>query len=146
MSPGSRRGTSTVHDELLQGLHATRYFGLADMVVNGVSAGAGACLGQGLAAASNDGARPRDGMAGLGARDWAMTGAAICGLALLVLALLRMPGQPMPMWAALPVLAAAACWCLLEVGRGRALALVVWLCAAAVLEPLIANVTTLDFR
>jgi hypothetical protein len=141
-----------VHDELLQGLHPTRYFGLADIVVNAISAGAGACLGHGLATAADGDARPRSAIGGVGVPGWAVAAAAIAGLALLVLVLLRMPGQPMPPWAALPVLAAVACWLLLEAGRGRApgagraVTIVVWLSAAAILEPMIANVTTLDFR
>jgi len=36
------------HDELIQGLHSDRYFGHRDIVVDGLSAMAGAFVGHGL--------------------------------------------------------------------------------------------------
>ena len=143
-----------VHDELLQGLHPARYFGPPDLAVNGLAAAAGACLGHGVTLfdrtfADNPTSSPR--RAG-DAAAWLAIAVALGALAFLLIAVARLPGDdPVPPWAFAPLLAAAVLWALVCLDAPVApqpawtAALVVWLSVAAVVEPVLANVTPLDF-
>ena len=143
-----------VHDELLQGLHPARYFGPLDLAVNGLAAAAGACLGHGVMLfdrtfAGNSAPSPR--RAGDRAA-WLAMAVALGALACLLVAVARLPGDPLPPWAFAPLLAAAVLWALVCLDAPVApqpawtAALVVWLSVAAIVEPVLANVTPLDFR
>ena len=84
-------------------------------------------------------------------RDWVI-GVALVALAFLLVAIARLPGDPMPPWAFAPLLAAAVLWALVCLDAPVApqpawtAALVVWLSVAAIVEPVLANVRPLDFR
>ncbi|MFZ5799399.1 MAG: hypothetical protein C4563_01345 [Desulfobulbus sp.] len=47
-----------IHDEMLQGLHANRYYGWLDMIVNGTAGLSGALLGHGLRCCLREQVRP----------------------------------------------------------------------------------------
>lgn len=143
-----------VHDELLQDLHPARYFGPSDLAVNGLAAAAGACLGHGVMLfertfAGDPAPSPR--RAGDRAA-WLAMAVALVALAFLLVAIARLPGDPMPPWAFAPLLAAAVLWALVCLDAPVApqpawtAALVVWLSVAAIVEPVLANVRPLDFR
>lgn len=88
-----------VHDELLQGLHPDRYFGYSDLIVNTVSACAGALIGQALATnRSDDTMATCPGPVGL-ALSWMCFSVALMLLAMLV----EGPNLP-PVWALAPAL------------------------------------------
>ena len=142
-----------VHDELLQGLHPARYFGVPDLAVNGLAAASGACLGHGFMLfdrtfAGNRSPTPRcagDRVA------WLAIAVALGALVFLLAAIARLPGDLVPPWAFAPLLAAAVLWALVCLDARVApqlawtAALVVWLSVAAIVEPVLGNVTPLDF-
>ena len=141
-----------VHDELLQGLHPVRSFGGPDIIVNALAGIAGALMGHGLAlfgASSRE--PPRESREAV-SRAAISAAVAVLGLALLVTALLQLAGQAIPAWCFLPLVAAGLYWALAPgsgdraPGADRAAAVVVCLCMLAVVEPGLANVTSLDFR
>ena len=130
-----------VHDELIQGLRPERTFGLGDILVNGVAAAAGGCLGAALAGPR----RPADG-APIGAGGWAAIAVALTALAIWLAALARFAVYALPAWAWLPLPLALLLWPLLSArGRRWPAALPVWLAAAAIVAPLVARLAELPF-
>jgi hypothetical protein len=125
-----------VHDELVQGIRPERYFGLGDILVNSVSALAGACLGAALSQSD-------DGRGTVTPRAWLAIGIALAGLAALIVGLAQ---TPLPLWAWLPapLCLAASIWLVPPGGRWPA-ALPVWLACGAVIEPAIARLAGLPF-
>lgn len=125
-----------VHDELVQGIRPERYFGLGDILVNSVSAFAGACLGAALA-------QPDDRAGTVAPRAWLAIGLALAGLTALIIGLAQ---TSLPLWAWLPAPLCLAAWALLvPPGRRWPAALPVWLACGAVVEPAIAHVAGLPF-
>ena len=130
-----------VHDELLQGLRPDRYFGLGDILVNGIAAAAGGCLGATLAGPQ----RGADG-APISAGGWAAIALALLALAIWLAALTRFGVGALPAWAWLALPLALLLWPLLSPrGRRWPAALPVWLAAAAIVEPLVARFADIPF-
>jgi hypothetical protein len=136
-------GLFGMHDEMIQGLLPERTFGLADLVVNGCGAAAGALLGQGL---SDDDAKPEEKLLQLPWPFWAV----LAGTVLEAVALPAFRDRPLPLWSAAPVLAAAAACYLVPPPRSPALrhvqTLVVALAVALVLYAVVTHVAPLSFR
>ena len=131
-----------IHDELLQGLRPERSFGLGDILVNGIAAAAGGCLGVALAG-------PRRGADGapISAGGWAAIALALSALAIWLAALTRFGVGALPDWAWLPLPLALLLWPLLSTrGRRWPAALPVWLAAAAIVEPLVARLADIPFE
>ncbi len=132
-----------LHDEMIQGLLPDRTFGLADLAVNACGAAAGAFLGQGV---SGDDAKPEARLLDLPWPFWAV----LAGAMLEAVALPAFRDRPLPLWTAAPVLAAAAACFLPPPPRSAALrhvqALVVVLCVALALYPILTHVAPLRFR
>ncbi|MDP6953849.1 MAG: VanZ family protein [Alphaproteobacteria bacterium] len=128
-----------VHDELVQGIRPERYFGLSDILVNSVSALAGACLGGALSQAD-------DGRSTVVPRAWLAIGLAIAGLAVLLFGLDQTAAAAPPPWIWLPAPLCLAAWAVLvPPGHRWPAALPVWLAAGAIAEPAIAHLTGLPF-
>jgi hypothetical protein len=134
-------GLLGIHDELLQGLHPDRFFGLPDIAVNAVSAGAGACLGAALAD-SGGGTTPR-----LRPREAIAAALALAALAALIAGLAGHGIDSLPAWSWLPPAAALPAWLILSRGGpgARLATIVVWLAAGAIVEPTIARLAGLPF-
>ncbi len=125
-----------VHDELVQGIRPERYFGLSDILVNSVSALAGACLGAAFP-------RPDNRAGNVAPRAWLAIGLALAGLAALIVGLAQ---APLPLWAWLPAPLCLAAWALLvPPGRRWPAAVPVWLACGAVAEPAIAHLSGMPF-
>jgi hypothetical protein len=132
-----------MHDEMIQGLLPERTYGLADLVVNGCGAAAGALLGQGL---SDDDAKAEAKLLQLPWPFWAV----LAGAVLEAVALPAFRDRALPLWSAAPVLAAAAACFLVPLPRSPALrhvqSLVVALAVALTPYPVLTHVAPLSFR
>ncbi len=128
-----------VHDELIQGLRPERYFNLADILVNTLSASAGGCLGAALWGPGNSNNPPSP-------RAWLTVCLALAGLAVLLSGLTYAPAAALPVWAWLPAPLCLTSWLLLvPAGRRWPCALPVWIACGALVEPAIANLADLPF-
>ena len=97
-----------VHDELLQGLHPQRYYGLRDMTVNAFGVASGTMLGHGLGLFES---RPRNGACAAGNRT-IIIGVLVFAVAILVLVISvnGYRGGPAPGWLIVPIVVAAIVW------------------------------------
>ncbi|UEM21794.1 VanZ family protein [Skermanella mucosa] len=136
-----------IHDEMLQGLHPNRTYGLRDMAVNGVSGAAGALLAAGIGLWTGPAVPFRPD------RRTATAAAALAGAVLfLVLQLVDHRGMPPPVWLGLPVLAAGLA--LLAAARatasgpavGHAATALAWITLPLALYPVMPHVAPLVFN
>ena len=97
-----------VHDELLQGLHPQRYYGLRDMTVNVFGVASGTMLGHGLRLFES---LPRNGTSVVWNRG-IVTGVLVFTVAILVLVLSigSYRGESAPGWTIVPIVVAATVW------------------------------------
>ncbi len=144
-----------IHDEMLQGLHPSRYFAVRDVVVNALSGLAGTFVAYGFLASPAD---KREGRAHfatlLRSRFWPIMNLTMIGLSCvaLVLAMQQFKGIPVPSWVALPLIVATGSWLLLGLDRdiapkfrasGR---LIVTGCALIAVYPMVSNVFQIEFN
>ncbi|MFN0042387.1 MAG: VanZ family protein [Alphaproteobacteria bacterium] len=126
------------HDELLQGLHTKRTYGMPDMQVNALGALAGSLMAHGLRLLDR-------GVAAAAPPPTVIAGfaGALFGFFLFLDALLSFRGAAVPLWLVLPALAGLLCWavadglCHARYGYRRAFALGALLIAAALLYPFV---------
>lgn len=156
VSAGVLTGLLGVHDELLQGLHPSRYFGINDIVVNAISGVAGAAIGH-----AADWPRPRvwsDRKSGRPTDSGVAAGHTLAGTGLMLLALLlfiwvlaRLDGMPVPVWAGLPLIGVAFFWMISDAFAGAparlrpTVNLIIWLSVATLLAPMSVHVSPLVF-
>ncbi len=135
-----------VHDELAQGLHPDRTFGLGDVAVNGVSGLAGSLIAAGLRL-FEPGAPSRE------AQPTAIPLAAFFvggGAVLLLASLPWFRDSAIPWWTMTPLLAGGFAWFLQagggHGGAGHPLPVSIWLALLTAVYPVIANGTSLVFH
>ena len=92
-----------VHDELMQGLHALRTFGIRDIGVNSLGALSGAMLGSGFYGAETP-SRPN-----LSGKTLFGAAILILGTSLMLLPLEYLRDAPIPLWTLAPIAAAGFC-------------------------------------
>jgi len=139
-----------MHDELIQGLHPDRTYGVMDMVVNGAAGLAGALVGHGLGLfnGSSPAVPPPQDRPGDILRPLFVTG----GVVLLLGALPAFRDGFIPWWTMLPLLAAGFVWFLLRDGSPQRFpplhprSVSVWLALSTAIYPVLANVTPLHFH
>ncbi len=135
------------HDELLQGLHPKRTYGMPDMQVNALGALAGSLMAHGLRLLDR-------GAAAAGPPSSVIVGfaGALFGFALFLDALLSFRGMPVPLWLILPALSGVLCWAVADAlsgsrrGYGRAFALGALLIATGLIYPYVTHVAPLVFE
>lgn len=136
------------HDELIQGFHPQRTFGLADALTNGWGAAAGVLLAQGFgwmeSGRPNDTPPPRP-----------VVIATVCVLAALgleLVALDRFREAVLPYWAMVPLLGATLAWTCVDAvsrygdGWRHGLGVLVFFSALAAAYPVISHVAPLVFN
>jgi hypothetical protein len=136
-----------VHDEMVQGLHPKRTYGLLDMAVNALGGIAGTLVAHGMGF-----------LPGRGAPHWppirlAAAGAcAILGMLLLAAALTAFRGVAAPVWTILPVLAGALMFSVeralagLRSGAAQAAGACVLAAVLCVVYPVLSHVAPLVFE
>ncbi|MHB1218446.1 MAG: VanZ family protein [Alphaproteobacteria bacterium] len=136
------------HDELIQGFHPQRTFGVVDILTNGWGAAAGALLAHGfgwMETGRQNGASP----------PWAVVLATLCVLVALGLelaALNQFKEAVLPYWAMMPLLGGALAWMCVDAasrygdGWRHALGVLVFLSALAAVYPVISHVAPLAFN
>jgi hypothetical protein len=140
-----------IHDEMLQGLHPSRTYGLRDMAVNGTAGAAGALMAAGVGLR-----RGASGPFHLPLVIGAALAFQLAALAYLVLGLATgwggLPDVPPPVWAGTPVLPGGfALMVLVRAGSPcsgirHLCRVIVWITLPFVLYPVIPHVTPLVFR
>ena len=98
------------HDELIQGLHPERYFGHRDIVVDGLSAIAGAFAGHGLRLYDTVPKREENWIR----PPWWALAAVAAGLIVFLYPLPGLREAPLPWWTLTPLLTAAFVWTVLD--------------------------------
>lgn len=131
------------HEELLQGLHPLRTFGLNDIARNVAAALAGGLIGHGLHVFRKELPAREDVRAALSVE----TAAVLVGAALLLVSLAAFRSDWIPWWTLAPLLASGALWCrrfgAWTGGFLHPVSLGFWLCQTMSLYPLLANVSPL---
>ncbi len=134
------------HEELLQGLHPLRTYGLDDAGRNVLAALAGGLIGHGLHLFERERTEGEDMLSALSLE----AGAVLLSALLLLFSLTAFRSDWVPWWTMVPLLVAGALWCWRHGGwYGGVLhpvSLGFWLCQAMMLYPLIANVSPLDLH
>ena len=136
-----------IHDEMLQGLHPNRTYGLRDMAVNGVSGAAGALLAAGIGLWTGPAVPFRPDR-----RTGAAAAVLACAVLFLVLHLVDHRGTSPPVWLGLPVVATGLA--LLAAGRAAAASPAVrhaatafaWITLPLALYPVMPHVAPLVFN
>ncbi len=135
-----------VHDELIQGLHPDRTFGLRDILVNAIAGAGGALIGGALGLFVSHQPNSLDG----GPRISWTAGLVALGLILFLIILPFYRDFVIPWWALSPLLTAGAIWCVQESSwSGKFLhpySVAVWLALTTTLYLVIANETPLVFH
>lgn len=136
------------HDELVQGFHPQRTFGLVDVLTNGWGAAAGVLLAHGfgwMETGRANGVPP----------PWTVILATLCALVSMGLELVALNAfkeAVLPYWAMTPLLGAVLAWTCADAvsryGEGwrHALGVLVFLSGTAALYPVISHVTPLVFN
>ncbi len=145
-----------IHDELAQGIHPSRTFGLTDIVVDAMGGLAGALAGHTLGLFHR---RPGADRGWPEAGPWLLSALAVAVALALMLAGIAasIPDSdqlaalmPLPLWPVAPVPAAVAVALLLDPPRRpwlrHAGAVALWLTAATILSPVVAHAVPLAFR
>lgn len=101
-----------VHDELIQGLHAQRSYGLMDMVVNAFGALAGGLLCRALFPVAHSTAWPP-------LRDWAWLALVFISLLAMLIILQAYQSMTLPLWLPLPLVGAGLYWLSLRPGHNH---------------------------
>lgn len=131
------------HEELMQGLHPLRTYGLDDAGRNMAAALAGGLIGHGLHLFERE-RPPGEGVSSALSLEG---GAVLLGVLLLLFSLTAFRSDWIPWWTMVPLLVAGAVWCWRFGGWfGGALhpvSLGFWLCQTMMLYPLLANVSPL---
>ena len=133
------------HDELIQGLHSDRYFGHRDIVVDGLSAIAGAFVGHGLKLYDTI---PKCEENWTIPTWWALAVVAV-GLIVFLYPLPELIKVPLPWWTLTPLLTAAFFWYLLDRTPrvvGDPASLTVWLVFLMILYPVVTHTTAIVFQ
>lgn len=139
-----------VHDELIQGLHPNRTYGLTDCMVNGTGALAGALMTHALGLFDNCANAGK--VTTLQANNILACGMTFSGLVLLLCALPAFRDLSIPLWTTVPLLAGSLAWLVTEVlaptkGSVRhGMGLLLVLSVLAGIYPVLANTTSLVFR
>jgi len=139
-----------VHDEILQGLHVQRYYGLRDMVVNAFGALSGTALGHALGLferGANESSHSIDGVA----EKYERFGVLILSAAVVlwVLSLKHYIGVAIPWWTVLPLLLVVLGWLrFMKITnyKLRTANIFYGFGAATLLVPLASELLSLDFR
>lgn len=134
-----------VHDELIQGLHPERTYGLRDISVDGLGAVSGALAGHGL--------RLFDGIPKR-AKRWRLpspwqTATLIIGTMFALTPLQALRDSQIPWWTITPLLAAGVVWHLGDDqprNLGDPAAVAAWLIFTVAVYPVLTHVTPLSFR
>jgi VanZ family protein len=142
-----------VHDEMLQGLHALRYYGWRDIIVNGMAGLSGSLLGHGLMSFEKPG-----GQAAISDKKKDITPGMIFVYALLMIAvvahiilLYQQRGSHIAYLSLLPVTGACLLIAILYPGvivnsqRNHGLQAVFWLALGLLIYPLIVNFNGIEF-
>ena len=136
------------HDELVQGFHPQRYFGLADINADFFGAAAGALLAHGfgwMESNQSNGTSP----------PWFVVLITLCVLLAFgveLVLLYEFGGESVPVWIAAPLLTATLVWICTDIafsygsGWRHALRLVVSMSALATIYPVIGYLTELEFN
>jgi len=100
-----------IHDELIQGLHPDRGFGLRDIGVNATAGFGGSLIGSalGLFESPSPTGVASDSVPRPSISPWVL--AIVAGLALFLFALPAFRDAPIPWWTVAPLLMAGALWC-----------------------------------
>ena len=133
------------HDELIQGLHSDRYFGHRDIVVDGLSAIAGAFVGHGLKLYDTI---PKCEENWTIPTWWALAVVAV-GLIVFLYPLPELIKVPLPWWTLTPLLTAAFFWYLLDRTPrvvGDPASVTVWLVFLMILYPVVTHTTAIVFQ
>ena len=136
-----------VHDELLQGFHPDRTFGLRDLGIDAAGALSGALIARAFQPSGND--RARNPLAERDRPGTIAVMAVVAGTACLVLPLEGYRDQFIPAWSTLPLLAAGVITALLVSGDcARSLSFRVFAFAAfsLLLYPIASHVPTFHFH
>ena len=100
-----------VHDEILQGLHVQRYYGLRDMLVNAFGAMSGAVLGHALFLFERDSNESNyASVRTLSPQERIGILSVTVGIVIWVILLKNYTGLAMPPWTILPLLLMVFCW------------------------------------
>lgn len=149
-----------IHDELFQGLHPLRYYGLPDMGVNGLAGLGGSLLGHAVrlfhappaGGSSHSHGRYPDQEKNFRHRLPWLVAFLLAGILFLVVTLSWYKKSFIPWWTMLPLLGAVLAWqlsgvCRLSPLRFRhGLQAVCWLSLLLIFYPAVANVTPLVFN
>lgn len=136
------------HDELVQGFHPQRYFGLSDVISNAVGAAAGVLLAHGFSwmdSGQSNGDPPSRLIASI-----ALYMLFAFGFEMVLL--YRDRGEGIAVWIAAPLFIGALVWICTDIvssyssGWKHALRLIVSIFALAIAYPVIANVTKIEFN
>lgn len=134
-----------VHDELIQGLHPQRTYGLRDIGIDGLGALAGVLAGHGLRLFDG---RPKRDEGWISSALWPVF-ALMIGLAALLIPLPAFRDVMIPWWTITPLLAAGTVWYLSERTKrfwGDPMILTSWMVFATVIYPVLSHVSPLNFR
>ena len=133
------------HDELIQGLHPDRYFGHRDIVVDGLSAIAGALAGHGLRLYDNVPKRDEIWIA----PHWRYLALVVVGLIVFLYPLPGLREVPLPWWTLTPLVVTAFLWYFLDKARrvvGDPASVIVWMVVSAALYPIVTRMTPVVFQ
>ena len=133
------------HDELIQGLHPERYFGHRDIVVDGLSAIAGALAGHGLRLYDNV---PKRDEIWISPHWWSLA-LVVVGLIVFLYPLPELREAPLPWWTVTPLVVTAFLWYFLDKTRrvvGDPASVMVWMVVSAALYPIMTRMTPVVFQ
>jgi hypothetical protein len=133
------------HDELIQGLHSDRYFGHRDIVVDGLSAIAGAFVGHGLRLYDTIPKREEHWTI----PTWWPLSLVAVGLIVFLYPLPGLVKAPLPWWTLTPLFTAALFWYLLDRtprAVGDPASVTVWLVFLMILYPVVTHTTEIVFQ
>ena len=133
------------HDELIQGLHPDRYFGHRDIVVDGLSAIAGALAGHGLRLYDTVPKREENWIV----PPWWALAAVAAGLMVFLYPLPALRELPMPWWTLTPLLTAVFVWNVLDRtprSAGDPASIAAWLVFVMVLYPVVTHTPVAIFQ
>ena len=133
------------HDELIQGLHPDRYFGHRDIVVDGLSAIAGALAGHGLRLYDTVPKREENWII----PPWWSLAVVAVGLVVFLYPLPELIKAPLPWWTLTPLLTAAFVWSVWDRtprAVGDPASVTVWLVFLMILYPVVTHTTAVVFQ
>ena len=141
-----------VHDEILQGLHVQRYYGLRDMVVNAFGAMSGATLGHEIGLFERDYLKNKDSENGvMTALEYLGIFVLVTGIVSWVLFLQSNPGAPSSLWPLAALVLIFSSWfgfsqLKMANGNNQTINILLLFGAATLVVPLVSGLFSLDFR